>query len=155
MNTIEQCTIADFMTIIQQLPAFWGSDRTRAVHHPMFVHEFGDTAYLIRDGQSIAAYLFAFISQREPVGYVHLIAVREGYRRQGLGRALYEHFRAFAKQRGCSRLKAITTPSNSLSIAFHKSLGMQIMGARDRDEVCVVTDYAGPGEHRVIFQMAT
>jgi hypothetical protein len=33
-------------------------------------------------------------------------------------------------------------------------LGMRIVGARDQDEVCMIQDYAGPGEHRVVFEMA-
>jgi ribosomal protein S18 acetylase RimI-like enzyme len=150
---IEHCTAEDFLAIVGDLPAFWGSDRTRAIHHPMFLREFGDTAFVVREGSTVAAYLFGFISQTEPVGYVHLIAVRDGCRRRRLGEALYAHFAWIASQRGCSRLKAITTPSNALSIAFHRSLGMRILGAK-ADEVCVVRDYAGPGEDRVVFELS-
>ncbi|HWB11686.1 MAG TPA: GNAT family N-acetyltransferase [Pirellulales bacterium] len=149
---IERCTADDFRAIVCDLPAFWGSDRTRAIHHPMFLHEFGDTAFVVRNGSCVAAYLFGFVSQTEPVGYVHLIAVRDSHRRRGLGQALYARFAEVARRRGCSRLKAITTPSNSLSIAFHRSLGMRIVGAKTADEVCVVRDYAGPGEDRVVFE---
>jgi GNAT superfamily N-acetyltransferase len=150
---IEQCTVDDFLAIVGDLPAFWGSDRTRAVHHPMFLREFGDTAFVVREGSTVAAYLFGFISQTEPVGYVHLIAVRDNHRRRGLGRALYARFAKVALERGCARLKAITTPSNALSIAFHRSLGMRIVGA-GADEVCVVRDYSGPGEDRVVFEQS-
>ena len=89
----------------------------------MFVYEFGDSAYIIKAGNQVAAYLFGFISQTEPSAYVHLVGVREPYRRRGLARRLYDHFVRFAIIQGCTELKAITTPSNKESIAFHRSLG--------------------------------
>ncbi len=76
----------------------------------------------------MAAYLFGFFSQVEPVGYVHLVAVRGSARRRGLGQRLFEHFVEFARQHGCWHVKAITSPSNAGSIAFHKSLGMEMLG---------------------------
>ena len=36
---LERCTRADFLEILADLEDFWGTDRARAVHHPMFVHE--------------------------------------------------------------------------------------------------------------------
>ena len=55
---IAPCTKTDFDQIVSALPEFWGHDRTRALHHPMFVNEFRDSAWVIRDGASVAAYLF-------------------------------------------------------------------------------------------------
>jgi hypothetical protein len=57
----------------------------------------------------------------------------------------------FARRHGCRHVKAITTPSNSGSIAFHKSLGMQLLGESNADGIPVVPDYAGRGASRVIF----
>jgi hypothetical protein len=101
----------------------------------------------------VAAYLFGFLSQTEPAGYVHLVAVRSAYRRQGLAALLYRHFIAFARERGCRAIKAITTPGNSHSIAFHTALGMRMEGEPNADGVPVVKDYSGPGEQRVVFRM--
>ena len=118
----------------------------------MFVYEFGNSAYIIKEGNQIAAYLFGFISQTEPTAYVHFVGVRESYRRRGLARCLYDHFVRFAPIQGCTELKAITTPSNKESIAFHRSLGMESTGKLNRDGVQVIKDYAGPGQDRVVFQ---
>jgi hypothetical protein len=51
-------------------------------------------------------------------------------------------------------VKAITTPSNLESIAFHKSLGMQLLGEPNSDGIPVAPDYAGRGAPRVVFWKA-
>jgi len=92
---IRHCTKADYDEIIAHIEDFWGSNRTLGLHHPMFVYEFGNSAYVIEDGDCVAAYLFGFLSQTEPTVYVHLIGVRTVHRRQGLARCLYDHFLKF------------------------------------------------------------
>lgn len=150
----QRCTSADFAEILHDLTDFWGSDRTRALHHPMFLHEFGDSAWVIREAGRVVAYLFGFLAQTAPIGYVHLVAVRSECRGRGLARRLYEHFAAFALSHGCRGLKAITSLRNETSIAFHRSLGMEPEGAAVEHGMPVVRDYAGPGQDRVVFRKA-
>jgi predicted GNAT superfamily acetyltransferase len=123
----------------------------RHLHHPFLIHEFGNTAFVMRDGPRVVAYLFGFISQTQPVGYVHTIAVRASARRRHLAHQLFDHFIECAQRHGCRHIKAITTPSNSGSIAFHKSLGMQLLGGPNADGIPTVPDYAGRGAPRVVF----
>ncbi len=148
---ITNCTKQDFDQILTEFKDFWDSDRTMALHHPILIYEFGNSAFIIRDGQKVAAYLFGFLSQTSPTGYVQLLSVRQGYRKQGLARRLYDHFTGFALAHGCTKLKAITSPVNSLSIAFHKSIGMMPTGEDNIDGIPVIKDYSGPGRDRVIF----
>jgi RimJ/RimL family protein N-acetyltransferase len=68
-----------------------------------------------------------------------------------LAQHLFDHFVQCARRHGCKHVKAITTPSNSGSIAFHKSLGMQLLGEPDADGVPIAPDYAGRGASRVVF----
>ena len=150
---IDRCTREDFDHVVSNHGTYWDSDLTLRLHHPMFIHEFGDTAYVIRDGENIAAYLFGFIAQTGPVGYVHLVAVHPDYRGQGLARRLYDHFIAESRRRGCSELKATAAPDNDLSIRFHTSIGMKMLGEKRDDGVFVVKDYLRPGVDRVVFQM--
>jgi ribosomal protein S18 acetylase RimI-like enzyme len=145
------CTKEDYDRILADLPDFWDGRDMRHLHRPMFIHEFGNSAFVIRDGTVIAAYLFGYVSQTAPVGYVHTIAVRRSSRRRGLGQKLFDHFAKFALQRGCTHIKAVTTPVNAGSIAFHKSLGMQLLGEPDAEGISVVADYAGRNEPRVVF----
>ena len=151
---LAQMTRADFDRIITDHSTYWESDLTYQLHHPIFIHEFGDTAYVIKDDQTIAAYLMGFVSQTEPTAYVHLVAVHPDYRRKGLARQLYEHFIDEARRRGCTRLKATGHPSNQQTIQFHLSLGMSMLGEPNGEGVSVVKDYLRPGFDRVVFVKA-
>jgi GNAT superfamily N-acetyltransferase len=151
---IERCSTEDFLQILDQLEDFWGdaAERARRVHHPMFVREFGDTAWVVRDGGQIVAYMFAFWSQTEPTGYVHLVAVRSSHRGRSIGRFLHSRFEDLARERGCTKIKAITPPVNTESIAFHQRLGFRLIGLPNEDGLPVVEDYFGPGMPRVVFE---
>ena len=149
---IRNCTLADFITIREEITAFWGSDRTLHLYHPMFVHEFGNTAFVVCAGQQVVGHLFGFLSQTEPTAYIHLVAMRASYQGRGGGRLLYEHFAGLARPRGCTMLKAITTPTNSASIAFHKTLGFVLEGLPNETGTPVIQDYAGKGNDRVVFR---
>ena len=146
------CTKEDFNQVLDEYGQFWEHDRAVALHHPTIIYEFGDSSFVIKENGRVLAYLFGFLSQTEPTGYVHLLSVRRGFRRQGLANRLYAHFEQFARSRGCTRLKAITSPVNTLSIDFHRSIGMLPMGELDGQGLLVVKGYAGPGRDRVVFQ---
>ena len=145
------CTKEDFDQIIKDIKEFWGSNRTLNLHHPILINEFGNTAFVFKEVDKVCAYLFGLFSQTQPVAYVHLIAVRNNYRQLGLGRKLYDHFIKCAMEKHCSKIKAITRPTNLESIAFHRGIGMELIGNDIIDGVPVVFNYGGPGEHRVVF----
>ncbi|MBN1967528.1 MAG: GNAT family N-acetyltransferase [Anaerolineae bacterium] len=98
-------------------------------------------------------YILLHLAQNGPTAYVHLIAVHADRRGLGLGRQLYAHFLAFARAHGCTAIKAITTPTNQESIAFHQRLGMSLLGDAEQDGVPVMRDYSGPGLDRVVFHL--
>ena len=149
---ITSCTKRDYDQIVTELSDFWGHSNNRSLHHPLFLNEFGDCAYVIRDGDRVVAYLFGCIASAEPAGYIHLVAVRSSHRHLGLARQLYDHFTSVAVSRGCRQLRAITNPKNAGSIRFHRSLGFQLEGVPDVHGVPVSRDYAGPGGDRVVFR---
>ena len=142
--TIGRARVGDLGEILRNYERFWG-DRTppRSLHHPMFVYEFGDTAFVARqaDGQ-IAGYLLGFVAPAGD-GYIHLVAVRDDGRGRGLARQLYEVFAAAAAERGATALKAITSPQNEGSIRFHRKLGF---------DVTRVDDYGGTGRARLVMR---
>jgi ribosomal protein S18 acetylase RimI-like enzyme len=151
---ISLCTLQDYDQILESLGEFWDGRDTRNLHHTFLIREFGNTAFVIRDGSRVDAYLFGFLLQTEPVGYVHAIAVRASARRRQLGRLLFDHFCDVARRHGCRHVKAITIPSNTDSIAFHRRLGMQLLGEPNADGIPVVADYVGRGNARVVFWKA-
>ena len=151
---ISLCTKTDFDQIIRDIADFWNSnhiDGLRREHNPVYLYEFGNTAFAVKEGEKVVGYLFGLFSQTGPVAYVKFVGVRRAYRETGIGRMLYEHFTEIAREKGCTELKAITRPSSKVSIAFHRSLGMELLGEPDEDGTRVVRDYGGPGMDRVVF----
>jgi ribosomal protein S18 acetylase RimI-like enzyme len=150
---IEKCTMDDFNQIIRDISDFWGSDRTLHLHQSYLIHEFGNTAFVIRDYGMVIAYMFGFFSQMERIAYVHLIGVRGKYQKHGLGKKLYDNFIQMAKAHQIQKIKAITKPINTKSINFHKSkIGMVLLGEPNENGINVIKDYSGIGEDRVVFE---
>src|SRR5688572_11474675 len=85
---ISNCSYSDFLQILTDIEDFWGSNRTLSYHHPMFINEFGNTAFVIKVNEKVIAYLFGFVSQTEQTGYVHLVGVRQNHQKKGLGKIL-------------------------------------------------------------------
>jgi L-amino acid N-acyltransferase YncA len=118
----------------------------------MYIYEFGNTAFVIKDKDKVIAYLFGFFSQTGRTGYVHVVGVRQSYQGQGLGKQLYDNFTTLAKRHGCNKLKSITAAGNQPSISFHKRMGMRLIGERNEHGIKVVKNYSGPGRDRVVFE---
>jgi GNAT superfamily N-acetyltransferase len=149
---ITRCTKSDWDQIISEFTDFWGDERTKSLHNPILLYEFGNSAFVSKVGEKVVGYTFGFISQTEPTGYVKFIGVRRSHQKRGIGRRLYEHFTEFVRSKGCQELKAITSPTNKVSVAFHKSIGMQMTGEPNDEGVPVVKNYSGPGIDRVVFR---
>jgi ribosomal protein S18 acetylase RimI-like enzyme len=151
--TIEPARDGDLAEILRNFERFWSqvadASFLRYLHHPIFFREFADTAFVARrsaDGEidgEIAGYLLGFVAPTGD-GYIHFVAVRDDARGLGLGRRLYDTFTAVARQRGATGLKAITSPGNARSIAFHRRIGFT--------EMTLDEDYAGSGRARVVMR---
>jgi ribosomal protein S18 acetylase RimI-like enzyme len=136
----------DLADILRDYRRFWGDrEFPRQLHHPMFFVEFGDTAFIARDEDSgqIVAYLLGFVAPTGD-GYIHLVAVRDDVRGQGLGRTLYQAFEHAARGKGATGLKALTSPENEGSRAFHAAHGFT--------DQTRVEDYAGSGRTRIVMR---
>jgi ribosomal protein S18 acetylase RimI-like enzyme len=142
---VERCREGDLAEILRDFERFWGGQEfPRRLHHPMFFCEFRDTAFVARrSGGEIAGYLLGFVAPTGD-GYIHLVAVRDDARSLGLGRRLYDTFAAAATERGATALKAITSPENEGSLAFHRRMGFA--------DMTLVPDYHGSGRPRVIMR---
>ncbi len=135
---------ADYRQIVRDIVDFWGSERTLAMHNAMYVNELADSSFVIKDGDRVLAYLFGVVAEPRKVAYVALIGVRTSHRRHGFGQRLYRLFEDYARGRGCTRLTAVTDPSNANSIAFHTGkIGMRCK---------IVKDYGGYGQDRALFE---
>jgi ribosomal protein S18 acetylase RimI-like enzyme len=143
---IEGAGDGDLAEILRDYERFWGDrDLPRYLHHPMFFLEFRDTAFVARDRGSgqIMGYLLGFVAPTGD-GYIHFVAVRDDSRALGLGRMLYQTFEKAARGRGAVALKAITSPENERSAAFHKRVGFT--------EMLRAQDYGGSGRTRIVMR---
>ncbi|MGV9354796.1 N-acetyltransferase family protein [Streptomyces misionensis] len=132
---------ADLHRVLADHHRYWGERDLRSLHLTALVREFGETCLVARAEDGIHGYVIGFVTPAR-TGYVHLIAVRDDARGTGLGHRLYTAFAEAAQRQGAVRLKAITSPGNTGSIAFHRRLGF---------EARTVDDYNGPGRAMVVF----
>ncbi len=151
---VTRCTREDFYEILETQAEFWDGRDMRHLFHPFLLHQFGNSAFVIRDGGQVVGYLFGLLSQTEPIAYAHAIAVRPSARRHKLGQRLYAAFEMFAREHRCTHLRAITNPANLRSIAFHQSIGMTLKGEPNADGIPVVRGYARRDVDHVVFEKA-
>lgn len=91
------------------------------------------------------AFLVGILSPADPDrAYVHFIGVAPPARHRGLGRVMYEAFFALARADDRRVVSAYTSPRNTTSVAFHRSMGFSVTWP--------VADYNGPGRDRILFE---
>lgn len=143
----------DHEFIVSVVDEWWG----RLVSHnlpKLFFHHFEDTSFAVEEDGEIVAFLIGFVSQSRPdEAYIHFAVVHPEYRGRGMAKALYERFFDEARNRGCERVRCITSPANEESIAFHKRLGFDIeVGDGESDGVPIHRNYDGNGKPKVVFE---
>ena len=95
---------------------------------------------LMREGQNYDSLNYKFFnSQSFPFLYVDRIAIKDGHRRKGLGRMIYEKTIDIAKDLDVSVCCEVNTiPRNDPSLAFHDTFGFREVGTKDYDDHSVV-----------------
>ncbi|MFC0042286.1 GNAT family N-acetyltransferase [Actinomadura rayongensis] len=143
MTTIRAATPDDHARIVAVMDDWWG----RTIHTllpRLFLDHFHRSSLVAeRDGR-LAGFLVGLLSPSVPgLAYIHFVGVSPAARGEGLGRELYERFFALARRDGRERVRCITSPQNTASIAFHTAMGFTVTAPID--------DYDGPGVARVVF----
>ncbi len=132
----------DYGPVIEVIDQWWGGRQMSAMLPKLFFVHFRDTSFIAEDDEGLAGFVCGFRSQTfADEAYVHFIGVDPGRRGSGLGRALYERFFEAVAPR--TVVRAVTSPVNERSVAFHPAIGFEI----DR----VDEDYDGRGEARVLL----
>ena len=120
---------------------FWEAD-TRALHHPVWFHQFGGFGAVARSSAGEDAGYVLGVVTADRLAYLHLLAVREDRRGAGLGRRLSGWFDDVARGTGARAVQAVTRPENAAAVAFHTALGASTHLSRD---------HAGPGQDRLVL----
>ena len=143
----------DYDRIIAVVNDWWGGRLMSDMLPKLFFVHFHDTSFIAEKDGEIIGFLVGFLSQTFPdEAYVHFVGVHPDFRKQGIGRTLYEHFFEVARQRGRSVVRCVTASVNKESIAFHRRIGFQIEPQNvNLDGIPVYQNYDGPGNDRVLF----
>jgi ribosomal protein S18 acetylase RimI-like enzyme len=153
-------TGADHGRVLAVLDPWWeghsdpaGTERRASLLPRLFFDHFQDTSVIVETPEgALAAFMVGWLSSRPDEAYVHFLGVDPARRGEGLGRALYERFFALARAAGRTRVRAITSPPNAGSAAFHTRIGFRIEpGPVEFEGRAVQPDYDGPGLDRVCF----
>ena len=155
-------TEADYPAIALAIQSWWtlpGLDtaaaaRERAALVPrLWLQHFASTSLVAERDGGLAGFLIGFLSQdRDDESYIHFVGVAPDQRGRGIGCQLYERFFELSRRGRRSRVRCVTSPSNTLSIAFHEAMGFEIERS---DGAIAKPDYDGPGVARVAFVRAT
>lgn len=133
----------DYDAIARVVDQWWGRPVLGSLPR-LFLDLFSRTSLVIDGEAGPAAFLIGILSPSDPRrAYIHFAGVAPGARSRGLGRQLYEEFFRLARADGRTAVSAITAPSNSGSVAFHRALGFTVTGP--------VADYNGPGRPMLVF----
>lgn len=142
----------DHGRVLGVLDGWWGGlggaegARQRAGLLPrLFFQHFTDTSIVVeRDGE-LVGFLIGFLSQsRADEAYIHFVGVDPALHGRGLGRELYRRFFDTVRGHGRKTVRAITSPGNTGSQAFHARMGFSIATE-------TYANYDGPGMTRVTF----
>jgi GNAT superfamily N-acetyltransferase len=132
----------DYARVIGVVDEWWGGRPMAPMLPKLFFVHFRDTSFVARDGERLAGFLCGFRSQTfDDEAYIHFVGVDPAYRGCGIGAALYERF--FDAVRPRTVVRAVTSPRNTASVAFHAALGF--------DTSVVDEAYDGEGEGRVLL----
>jgi ribosomal protein S18 acetylase RimI-like enzyme len=141
--SIRSAVAADYDVIASVVNDWWGRDVLTGLPR-LFLNHFHTTSFVAENNGIMVGFLVGFVSPSEPIeAYIHYVAVDPARRNGGVARHLYEHFLERARRQGCKVVRAITSPANERSIAFHRRMGFEVSSA--------VRDYNGPGRDMVTF----
>lgn len=127
------------------MDAWWGRPISDILPR-LFLDHFWGTSLVAEHEDAVMGFLVGFHSpQRADEAYVHAVAVAPQHRATGLARRLYRRFFDEAHAAGRPVIRAVTSPVNEGSIAFHRRLGFTVSEP--------IADYDGPGLDRVTFRL--
>jgi ribosomal protein S18 acetylase RimI-like enzyme len=150
---IRGLTPDDYAPLIAVVDAWWGGRAMVAMLPKLFFVHFHQTSFVVVERDERIGFLIGFLSPALPEeAYIHFVGVHPEYRGRGVGKELYERFFQLARQANRYRVRCVTSPVNSTSIAFHRAIGFAIEGTADgASGIPIHYGYDGPGEDRVLL----
>jgi ribosomal protein S18 acetylase RimI-like enzyme len=142
---IDHAAPAHYAEVIGRVDDWWGGRSMAPMLPKLFFVHFRDTSFVALDGAAVEAFLCGLRSQTyDDEAYIHFVGVDPAHRGRGIGRALYERFFEAVAPR--TTVRAVTSPRNEGSLAFHRALGFEVERIDD--------DYDGRGASRALLVKA-
>jgi predicted GNAT superfamily acetyltransferase len=142
--SVRAATAGDYDRIVAVADDWWGRP-VRQVLPRLFLDHFHATSLVAEQDETLAGFCVGFMSPSVPdAAYIHFVGVNPRLRGRGLARVLYERFFGLATADGRRVVRAITSPGNRGSIAFHTAMGFTVTEP--------IPDYDGPSVDRVLFE---
>ncbi len=144
---------SDYYVISPLINEWWGGRQMSDMLPKLFFDHFNHTSFIAETDGQIIGFLIGFLSQSNTdAAYIHFIGVDPEYRKNHIGKQLYNEFFNVVKKNNRSVVRAVTSPVNKVSIAYHTKMGFDIEnGDKELDGMPVFSDYDGPNEDRVLF----
>ncbi len=145
---------SDYNIIAPLIDEWWGGRKMAAMLPKLFFVHFNKTSFIAEKNGEIVGFLIGFLSQTDRnVAYIHFVGVHPKYRSKHIGKRLYQMFFQVAQKNNRNVIRAVTSPVNKVSIAFHTKIGFKIEkgGDKEVDGVSVFSDYDGIDQDRVLF----
>jgi ribosomal protein S18 acetylase RimI-like enzyme len=137
---------ADYDQLARVVDDWWGRPVQQGLPR-LFLDHFWRTSLIAEEQGELRGFLIGLLSPSEAdTAYVHFAAVAPEERRAGLATVLYDRFFELARVSGRMSVRAITSPQNVQSIAFHRRLGFEVSAP--------IPDYNGPGTAVVTMEHA-
>lgn len=159
MNKLKEIKIrngrpSDHEKVVSVMPEWWGGRNLSSSVLKIFFIHFSNTTYIAEINGELVGFLVGFMSQTEAnVGYIHFAGVHPEFRKSGIGRSLVQRFYEACKENNRSIVKSCTSPTNKLSIDFHKRMGCVIEeGDGIIHGVPVTLNYLGKDNPKVLFK---
>ena len=111
--------------------------------HVIVVNEGEETAgfiILMREKENYHSLNYKFFTENyDEFLYVDRVAIEDGFRRQGLGKMIYDEVFKLSTENNIDVCCEVNTlPRNDASLAFHAEFGFQEVGIKDYDDHSVV-----------------
>ncbi|WP_078551964.1 GNAT family N-acetyltransferase [Bacillus alkalicellulosilyticus] len=150
---IRNVTASDYNVISPLLNEWWGGRNVSNMLPKLFFDHFNNTSFAYEKDGHILGFLIGFLSQSETdTAYIHFVGVHPEHRHLHIGRQLYHEFFNMVKKNNRQIVRAVTSPVNKGSIAYHTKMGFDIeKGDKEVDGVSVFSNYDGPNQDRVLF----
>ncbi|MEP9409566.1 GNAT family N-acetyltransferase [Peribacillus frigoritolerans] len=144
---------SDYYAISPLINEWWGGRQMSDMLPKLFFDHFTNTSFIAEKEGNIVGFLIGILSQSQPdEAYIHFVGVHPEYRKNDIGRQLYNQFFDVVNQNGRNVVRCVTSPVNKSSIAYHTKMGFEMEeGDTFIDGVSVHSDYDGHNQDRVLF----